>query len=68
MSEKNNWIKEHADTVAIIFSVFLSMLSGVMWINGELNDLKRDIAVIKTVLIMKNIMPEKLATCEKEKL
>lgn len=67
MSEKNNWIKEHADTVAIIFSVFLSMLSGVMWINGELNDLKRDIAVIKTVLIMKNIMPENLVKCEKEK-
>lgn len=65
--EKNNFIKEHTDTIAIILSVFLSMLGGVMWINGELNDLKRDMAIIKTVLVMKNIMPDTLAKCDKEK-
>ena len=50
-------LKKHVDTV-IILTAFASSL---LWINGKFNDLEKDITIIKTVLIMKNIMPGELA-------
>lgn len=51
------WIRKHTDTVIIL----TAFASSVLWMNGEFNELKKDMAVIKTVLIMKNIMPSELA-------
>jgi len=50
--------KKHVDTVIIIGTILSSML----WMNGKFNDLEKDIVMIKTVLIMKNIMPTELAS------
>jgi hypothetical protein len=52
-----NWFKQHADTISVIGSIFL----GFLWMNGKFNGLDKDLTVIKTVLIMKNIMPIELA-------
>ena len=73
MSEENqdkktmNWFRQHADTI-VILGTFASCF---LWLNEKMNDqfnqLNKDMAVIKTVLIMKNIMPTEVAKCEKEK-
>lgn len=55
-------MKKHVDTVMILGGI----LAAVLWMNGEFNTLKKDMAVIKTVLIMKNIMPSDLAKTEKK--
>lgn len=59
-----DWIKKHVDTVIIL----TAFGSAVLWMNGKFNDvekdiasLRTDIAVMKTVLIMKNIMPVEMA-------
>lgn len=59
-----NWFLKHVDTLAVIATV----LSGFLWINGKFNDIEKDIAVIKTVMIMKNIVgPDVLSkACKKE--
>ena len=51
-----DWIKKHTDTVIVLGAIFSSML----WINGKFNSLEKDVAVIKAVLVMKNIMPNEL--------
>ena len=63
------WIKKHTDTVMVIGTIVSSML----WMNGKFNQIDKqfaimdkEIAVIKTVLIMKNIMPAEIATKEGE--
>jgi hypothetical protein len=64
-------IKKHIDTVVILSSIIGSML----WMNGKFNEIdkkfndvqvqfkeiEREIAIIKTILVMKNIMPAELA-------
>lgn len=60
------WFKKHTDTVIILGAFAASLI----WMNGKFNDVERDLAVIKTVLVMKNIMPSDLAKChdiEKQK-
>jgi hypothetical protein len=57
-----DWFKKHTDALIVLSSVVVSML----WINSQINDLKKDLIVIKTVLIMKNIMPIELAHCQQE--
>lgn len=54
-------IKKHLDTVTIISTTIATILAGVMWLNTRFNELEKEIAIIKTVLIMKNIMPTDLA-------
>lgn len=58
------WIRKHVDTVIILTAFGTS----VLWMNGKFNEvekeiasLRTDIAVMKTVMIMKNIMPVELA-------
>lgn len=67
-----DWIKKHVDTIIVLGG----LLSAVLWMNGRFNEvdsrfnaLEKDMAVIKTVLVMKNILPSELAkSClEKEK-
>lgn len=52
-----DWFKKHADTVIVIGL----MLSGFLWMNGKFNGIEKDMAVVKTVLILKGIMPTELA-------
>lgn len=60
---EDNWIKKHGDMLII-----LSALCGsLIWMNGKFNDLEKDIAVIKTVLVMKNIYPSELVKHEGDK-
>lgn len=61
------WFKKHVDTVIILSAFAIS----VLWMNGKFNEvdyrfsqLEKDIAVMKTVLIMRNIMPSELAIKE----
>ena len=54
------WLKKHTDTVIVLGAIFSSML----WINGKFNALEKDMAVIKAVLVIKNIMPTELAKKE----
>lgn len=56
-----DWFKKHMDTVIILGAFATS----VLWMNGKFNELEKDMAVLKTVLIMKQIMPPELATSEK---
>ena len=55
-----DWFKKHTDAVIILASFAACML----WMNGKFNDLEKDMAVIKTVLIMQKIMPAELAVKE----
>lgn len=50
-------IKKHVDTVVILGGI----LASVLWMNGKFNDVEKEIAIIKTVLIMKGIMQSELA-------
>lgn len=54
---KSNWLKQHADTLVILGAFAASL----MWMNGKFNDIEKDITVIKTVLVLKNILPTELA-------
>jgi hypothetical protein len=56
-----DWLKQHVDTVVVLGAI----VSSLIWMNGKFNQLEKDIAIIKTVLIMKNIMPDELAYTEK---
>lgn len=54
------WFKKHVDTVIILVAFGASLL----WMNGKFNDIEKDMAIIKTVLVMKNILPAELAKKE----
>ncbi len=55
------WFKQHADTIAI-----LTVFFGCFWtLNEKINVMDKDIAIIKTILVMRNIMPNELAQSEK---
>jgi hypothetical protein len=58
-----DWIKKHADTIAVITSICASLV----WMNGKFNEIEKDLAIVKTVLIMKNIMPAELAKQDEER-
>lgn len=53
------WFKKHTDTFIILGAFAASLI----WMNGKFNEVEKDLAVIKTVLVMKNIMPADLAKC-----
>lgn len=61
------WIKKHTDLMMIVITILGSFLTSFLWMNGKFNDLEKDMAVIKTVLIMKNVMPAELAHIEDKK-
>jgi len=58
------WFKKHTDAVIVLTAIIGCML----WMNGKFNDIdkrfsdiEKDLAILKTVLIMKNIMPSEFA-------
>jgi hypothetical protein len=50
-------LKKHVDTVIVLGAI----LSSVLWMNGKFAEIEKDIAVMKAVMIMRNIMPAELA-------
>ena len=54
---KDNFFSKHVDTVVIVSSIVCS----VLWMSTKFSELEKEIAIIKTVLIMKNIYPADLA-------
>lgn len=56
-----DWMKKHVDTVIILSAFGASLL----WMNGKFNEIEKEIAIIKTVMVLKNIMPTELASKEK---
>lgn len=63
-------LKKHIDTIVIL----TAMCGSMIWMNGKFSDidkeiasLKTEMAVIKTVLLMKNIIPSELVKVEVEK-
>ena len=59
-----DWFKKHADAAVVITSI----VGACFWMNTRFNEvdkeissLRTDMAVMKTVLIMKEIMPSALA-------
>jgi hypothetical protein len=69
-----DWFKKHVDAMIVLSG----LLSCVFWMNSRFNEIDKqfsmvdkqfseihqDLAVMKTVLIMKNIMPTELAKCD----
>ena len=58
------WFKNHADTIAI-----LSTFAFCFWnLNEKINQIDKEVAIIKTVMILKNILPYELAKVQEEVL
>lgn len=56
-----DWFKKHADTLVILGSFALCFWTMNEKMNDKFSVIEKDLTVIKTVLIMKDIMPTKLA-------
>ena len=57
-----DWFKKHADTLVI-----LSSFAMCFWVlNEKISQVEKDITVIKTIMVMKNIMPTELAKIEQK--
>jgi|GEM_PF-2552455 len=54
------WFTKHADTIVILGSFALCFWSLNEKMNDRFNAIEKDLTAIKTVLIMKNIMPSEL--------
>ncbi len=55
--DHDNWFKKHADT----FVILGALASSFLWMNGKFNEIEKEMTIIKTVLVMKNILPKELA-------
>lgn len=58
------WFKKHTDTVIIL----TAFAASVLWMNGKFSDvdkrfseMEKEMAIIKTVMLLKNILPPELA-------
>lgn len=67
------WFKKHADTIVILGSFAWcfwhlneKVNDGFIQVNREISHIEKEVAIIKTVMIMKNIMPQELAQKEKD--
>lgn len=58
-----DWFKKHADTIVILGSFALCFWN----LNEKINSIEKDITMVKTVLILKQIMPTELATSGESK-
>lgn len=56
-----DWFKKHADTITILGTFALCFWTMNEKMNTRFNALEKDITIIKTCLIIKNIMPAELA-------
>lgn len=51
-----DWLKQHADTIAIV----ITFLTCFWHLNEKISALEKDMTIVKTVLIMQKIMPVEL--------
>lgn len=56
-------IQKEVDAIVILGII----LGSILWMHGKFNSLEKDIVLIKTVMIMKGIMPSELAAKGEEK-
>jgi len=56
-----DWFKKHADTLVILGSFALCFWT----LNEKINIIEKDVTMIKTVLILKNMMPVEMAIDKK---
>lgn len=61
--KSESWFKKHMDTVIVLGGILVS----VLWMTSQISDIKKDMAVVKTVLIMKDIMPKDISIVAAEK-
>lgn len=64
------WFKKHVDmfiTISVIFGMFSWMNMKFARIDERFARIEKDLAVIKAVLIIKNIMPTELVKNKEEK-
>lgn len=59
-----NFFTKHADACAVILTIIVTVFSSIIWMNGKFNELEKELAIVKTVLIMQKIMPSELAVKE----
>jgi hypothetical protein len=66
-----NFFIKHADACAVIATIILTVFGSMMWVNSKFNavdkefsEIRTQLAVMKTVMIMKNVMPSELASKE----
>lgn len=57
------WMQKHVDTVVVLGGI----LGAVLWMNGKFNEMQKEITIIKTVLIIRGILPEQLVAKENGK-
>jgi len=63
------FFKKHVDTVVVlgaIFSSFLWMNSKFEEVNSKIAQLDKEVGIVKTVLLIKNIMPQELAHAQNQ--
>lgn len=51
-----SWFTKHADTLVILGSFAVAFWT----LNEKISSIEKDLAIVKTVLIMKNIMPQEV--------
>ncbi len=61
-----NWFKQHADTIAILGTFAMCFWTLNEKVNTGFSSLEKDITIIKTVLVMKNIVPHELLSKQGE--
>lgn len=57
-------IKKHVDTIIVLGGI----LGSVLWMNGQFNKIEKDVAIIKTILFMKGIIPSELMVKHNDKI
>jgi len=57
-----DWLRKHTDTVIILGGI----VSAMIWMNGKFNQLQKDVAIIKTVMLLKGILPPELVAAKGE--
>jgi hypothetical protein len=60
------WLKQHADTIVILGSFALCFWTLNEKMNDKFNSIEKDLAVIKAVMVMRNIMPNELCQHEQK--
>ncbi len=71
-----DWLKKHGDTAAILTvllmayfwvdSKFDNMSVKIADLQKQVYEIEKDVAIIRTVMIMKNIYPEQMANVESD--
>lgn len=62
----SKFFKDNADLITLIFAIVTSSITSVVWMNEKFNGIDLRLVKLETVLIMQDIMPEKLAKAESQ--